>query len=594
MLALASGGTVISLARLDVDAALRLLQAPAPRILEARGDDGELLRVVPLDAGARGWAAVIDAPVHGDIVLRIDGAEAGIIERRYALSDEYGRFAGTGALWAGNRVLELAGDAEREPEVRELARRYSVASPALSFVVLETPDDYLSAGIAPPTSYPRELMEEYLDSKRDAEEEEAERRSDWLDSLVEEWNHQKDWWQAKYRSRQEADKLENVLATSPAPASASAPAPVTGNDVGRLPDRPAAEALQRVSPSPRRSFGYAGGGSDAEEVVVTGMRTSLEPGSTISLALEPWKPDRPYLKALEAAGVGEYPRELEAQESRYGAMPAFYFDVAEWLYRKQRVPEAIDMLLSALELPSQDSQTLSLVADRLKRYGAIDRAVWAYEQVRRLEPHRPQPARNLALALAQRAQNSRGAAATADLERAMALLTEVIMTPVDDAYEGIELVALTDANELIPRLRAAGSRKLDLDPRLVTLLDVDLRVVIEWNTPGTDMDLWVDQPDGERSIYSNPLTHVGGQLSNDMTSGYGPEQYLLRRSIDGEYAIKVNVYSADAINPNGATMVTAHLTRNYGRRNSQTETMELELKPGDEGEMLVGRFRVGR
>jgi hypothetical protein len=258
------------------------------------------------------------------------------------------------------------------------------------------------------------------------------------------------------------------------------------------------------------------------------------------------------------------------------------------------VLEAIDMLLSALELPSQDSQTLSLVADRLKRYGAIDRAVWAYEQVRRLEPHRPQPARNLALALAQRAQNSRGAAATADLERAMALLTEVIMTPVDDAYEGIELVALTDANELIPRLRAAGSRKLDLDPRLVTLLDVDLRVVIEWNTPGTDMDLWVDQPDGERSIYSNPLTHVGGQLSNDMTSGYGPEQYLLRRSIDGEYAIKVNVYSADAINPNGATMVTAHLTRNYGRRNSQTETMELELKPGDEGEMLVGRFRVGR
>jgi len=258
------------------------------------------------------------------------------------------------------------------------------------------------------------------------------------------------------------------------------------------------------------------------------------------------------------------------------------------------VPEAIDMLLSALELPAQDSQTLALVADRLQRYGAIDRAIWAYEQVQRMEPHRPQPARNLALALAQRAKGLRGAAARADLERALALLTELIMTPPDYDYEGIELVMLMDANQIIPRLRAAGSRKVDLDPRLVGLLDVDLRVVIGWNTPGTDMDLWVDQPDEERAIYNNPLTDIGGQLSNDMTSGYGPEQYLLRRSINGEYAIKVNVYSADAINPNGATMVTAHLTRNYGRRGEQTETMELELKPGDEGEMLVGRFRVGR
>jgi hypothetical protein len=41
-------------------------------------------------------------------------------------------------------------------------------------------------------------------------------------------------------------------------------------------------------------------------------------------------------------------------------------------------------------------------------------------------------------------------------------------------------------------------------------------------------------------------------------------------------------------------MVTAHLTRNYGRRSQQTETMEIELKPGDEGEKLVGKFSVGR
>lgn len=590
MLARANGGVVISLARVDIDAGLRLLQTPAPRIVEARGDDGEALRFVSYEAGPRGWAAVVEAPVHGDVILRICGAEAdAIIERRYALLDNQGPFSGAGALWAANRVLELAGDAEREPEVRDLARRFSVASPALSFVVLESPDDYLEAGIAPPASYPRELMEEYLESKRDADEQAAERKSEWLEDLIDEWNGQQEWWKARYGRSHSNEKLESVVAAAPS----------AGGATGQLADRPAAEALQRTSPAPRYSRRYVGGGFDGgeiEEVVVTGLRTS-KTGPTISLALEPWNLDKPYLEALEAvdaADPGEYARELEAQEARYGSMPAFYFDVAEWLYRHERLPEAIEMLLSALEIPAQDTQTLVVVADRLNRYGAIDRAVWAYEQVRRLEPHRPQPTRNLALALAQRATSARGAGARADLERAMALLTELIMTPVDEEYAGIELVALTDANEIIPRLRAAGSGKPGLDPRLVALLDVDLRVVIEWNTPGTDMDLWVDQPDGERSIYSNPLTHIGGQLSNDMTSGYGPEQYLLRRAINGEYAIKIDVYAADAINPNGATMVTAHLTRNYGRRNSQTETMELELKPDEEGEMLVGRFRVGR
>jgi uncharacterized protein YfaP (DUF2135 family) len=150
-----------------------------------------------------------------------------------------------------------------------------------------------------------------------------------------------------------------------------------------------------------------------------------------------------------------------------------------------------------------------------------------------------------------------------------------------------------DANGIIPRLRELGVRKFELDPRLISVLDVDLRVVIEWNTGATDMDLWVDQPDGERSIYSNPETDIGGRLSNDMTQGYGPEEYLLHKAIAGEYAISVNVYRSDVINPNGATMVTAHLTRNYGRENQSTETLEIELKPEDSGEKLVGRFNVG-
>jgi uncharacterized protein YfaP (DUF2135 family) len=154
------------------------------------------------------------------------------------------------------------------------------------------------------------------------------------------------------------------------------------------------------------------------------------------------------------------------------------------------------------------------------------------------------------------------------------------------------MVALMEANELLPKLKALGERDIPLDPRLRALLDLDIRVVIEWNTAATDMDLWVDEPTGERAIYNHPRTRIGGRLSNDMTAGFGPEEYMLRRALPGEYRISVNVYASDAINPNGTTVVTAHLLRNFGRPNQHEETMELELAPDDSGEKLIGRFTV--
>ena len=314
-------------------------------------------------------------------------------------------------------------------------------------------------------------------------------------------------------------------------------------------------------------------------------------GAEISVTLEEWNPDRPYLKALDSAAARDVDRVLAGEESKYGASPAFYFDVAEWLHRRKREADALEMLLSALELPVANEETSSMVADRLLRYGRLDRAIWLYERDCRQSDYLPQPRRKLALALAQRA-DQRPDLARADLSRALQLLDEIVMTPWPDAYDGVELIALMDANNLLPRLEALGVINLPLDRRLRALLDVDLRVIIEWNTGATDMDLWVDEPGGERAIYSNPLTSIGGRLSNDMTQGFGPEEYLLRRAIPGEYRISVDVYAADSINPNGTTVITARLVRNFGRASQQEETMELELRPDDHGEKLIGRFTV--
>jgi hypothetical protein len=294
---------------------------------------------------------------------------------------------------------------------------------------------------------------------------------------------------------------------------------------------------------------------------------------------------------LSAAPADRFAAVLAAQEWKYGDLPAYYLDVAEWLYRHQRVPEAIEMALTALELPARNDETLAIVADRMSRYGDPDRAISLFERLLDVAPDRPQPRRSLALALAGRATNSAPAAAVADLERAMSLLNEVILMPWDRAYDGIEVISITEANWIASRLRKLGIKDTGLNPKFLARMDMDLRVVMEWNTAATDIDLWVEEPNGEMVMYSDPRSAIGGHLSNDMRQGFGPEEYLLRRAPNGTFKVRANVFAVDALNPNGANTVTARLIYDYGRPTEHTERCDIELAPsqGDKDPVLVGK-----
>jgi hypothetical protein len=319
-------------------------------------------------------------------------------------------------------------------------------------------------------------------------------------------------------------------------------------------------------------------------------------GARGTISVEPWAPTRPYLAALDGSSPADRDRIFAAQQAEHGSLPAFWLDVADWSWRKGRREEAVRQLLSALELPTRNSQTLSIVAERLMRYGEIDRAIAMYERLVAAEGDRPQPRRSLALALAKRAETAPRDAARADLARAIALLTEVVMTPWTGEYEGIEMISLMEANRLIPRFRAAGGRaeEVTLDRRLIALLDLDLRVVVEWFTEATDIDLWVNEPTGEQAIFHNPRTRIGGRLSNDMTSGFGPEEYLLRVAPAGTYEVRANVFAADRLSPNGAQRVTARIIRDWGRPTEREEIVDLEILP-DDGERTrrIGNVTFG-
>jgi hypothetical protein len=571
---------------------LARLRGSGPRVVRAYSSDGRQLEFTSLDAGEKGWSIITEVPFSGPIILQIAGVSSQLVEARYSpVATRRAAFAAAGALWAADAAAKLAAEDGAHAAFVELSRRFSVASPLMSFLVLESAGDYVEAGIELPANAPAGMREDFRETLAEAEEEKKSARESRLEQVAQQWQEVLQWWNTTFDPQARKPVPEQKVTPRGSSAPGAAPS---------APQRPAGSEARREAMTAIQEVGAYDNGFD--EVVVTGARASMHASmdvlrsasvaAEIEMELAKWDIERPYLKALDAAAPTDVDRVIAAQEREYGNLPAFYFDVAEWLRRHERASDAEEMLLSALELPVANEETSAMVAERLQRYGSHDRAIWLLQRAADSVDYLPQPKRSLALALARRAAMPRAANARADIERAVALLDEVIMTPWESDYDGIELVALMEVNALLPKARALGLKKPPLDERLRALLDVDLRVVIEWNTLATDMDLWVDEPNGERAIYSNPRTAIGGRLSNDMTEGLGPEEYLLRRAAKGEYQISVHVYGTDAINPNGTTVVTARLYRDFGRAQQSEQTMEIELKPDDEGEVLVGKFVV--
>lgn len=73
----------------------------------------------------------------------------------------------------------------------------------------------------------------------------------------------------------------------------------------------------------------------------------------------------------------------------------------------------------------------------------------------------------------------------------------------------------------------------------------DLRVTLTWDTPGTDVDLWVTGPDGEKVFYGHRAGKAGGTLDTDVTTGFGPETYTQARAAKGTLRVQAHAYRID-------------------------------------------------
>ncbi|HBJ94758.1 MAG TPA: hypothetical protein DDZ43_17920 [Hyphomonadaceae bacterium] len=312
------------------------------------------------------------------------------------------------------------------------------------------------------------------------------------------------------------------------------------------------------------------------------------------MEIERWTPNRPYLEAAEGMCADELYEVYLRERAEYGALPSYFLEFADLFEQCGDIRRATETALTALELSTSNHDTLTAVGQRLMRYGDIDRAVDLFRRVTEIDPSRPQPWRDLALALDASADlpGLNEAERRARLSEALEHLNHVISSPWSWYYDGIEGISVLEANRILDRLQTAGGNGELPSEALEGDMQVDLRIVVGWNVDEVDMDLWVTDPRGERVYYGNNLSAIGGRISNDMTDGYGPEEFMLRKAIPGVYTVEMDYFSSDIVNPNGAVAINAELWQNYGMPDERVQRVELEFDDVDQSEYLVATITV--
>lgn len=602
-LAEGSGGEFLDLAAEGVDEALEALRTRPLAFLGARVQEGRVSDLLPAKGarvrGAFGLAGRLDSDT-ATLRLAFGFGRSIVFTKVVKVGRGNGSAAPARRLWAQKKLAELARDPEGNKEaITDLGTRFSIVTEGTSLIVLDALEDYVRYRIVPPA----DLREAYWQRVKAEGAVQQRQEQERVDRVLTQWKERQAWWEKPFnpppmkekdQARDDRGQVHGYAAGSVAtrvpeetPRPAAAPPPAPSPVMAELTDSSAALSRDARGGERKKAERRAGGPGrqDAAKTVDAQAEVGLDhddpAARPAAITLKTWDPNTPYLKALRALPKADrYGAYLDLRKD-WEHQPGFFLDVADQLRQDGSERLALRVLSNLAELRLEDAALFRVLGHRLMQVHRPALAMWVFAKVQRWRPEEPQSTRDLALACAEGGEP----------QRAAELLWEVVKGNWDARFRDVNLIALGELNALLARTRPA-IRVKGMDQAFQRNLPVDIRVVLNWDTNDSDMDLHVVDPRGETCFYGHQATALGGRISADVTGGYGPEEFLLRRAVPGKYLIKANYYGTRQQTVIGATTVKLELYLRYGTGRMENKSTILRLS-GDSRMVDIGAFVFG-
>ncbi|MBN2714319.1 MAG: tetratricopeptide repeat protein [Deltaproteobacteria bacterium] len=218
--------------------------------------------------------------------------------------------------------------------------------------------------------------------------------------------------------------------------------------------------------------------------------------------------------------------------------------MGDLLSELNRPKEARRIYSAVVELLPKDAQAHRALATVLKQQGDMETA---YLQLKSAAEERPEDVR-LAFELAD------AAARKGNREEALQRFAKIISK--GDAPDAIVYPAKQLSAQLLSEKKRSLLAEGNTDAARQTADEIsrlkvkggalnDIKVFLTWDTDGSDVDLWVTNPAGDKIFYSAKQGRFGGELFHDVTTGYGPESFTATAAHTGTYTVQVNYYATN-------------------------------------------------
>ena len=609
-LANATGGSFIDLTTLTTEQALKVAQTVPFQLLDIEVKNGKIAKIFPqkgttITKGNFTLAGELQTK-EATLVLSFGYFKNVIVQKEihFAANPDASEseFELLRRIWAEKQIAQLEREGAEQKQIDAVGREYGIVTEGNSLIVLETVEDYVRYRITPP----EELAKEYYARLNSQAEEKKERKKEILEDLIEQSNEQTEWWKTVYPLKDKKTKNKkqlNVVVDEITDNRAEIKDEViasaeTAKMEESVPQAEVQAQARRISMRGISSVSEDTDRSELNEVVVRGyapmMKRSLTGSVSViatndvrventpmtNIELNAYNPDTPYLKVMEYTEEAKAVETYYKLKKEYGTTPAFYADVADYFFKKGNREQAILVVSNLAELGLDDPQLLRVLGYKLSRYNAKKEAVQVFQKVVTIRPEEPQSFRDLGLALVDDTQYN----------EAVKNLYKVITEDWnDDRFEDVKLITLNDLNSIIARNKNVKTSYID--KRLLKKEPVDVRVVLSWDTNDCDMDLWVTDPKDEKCYYENTLTYLGGKISRDVTQGYGPEEFMLKKAENGKYKVQVDYFGTRSQKQLMPVSLRITFYTHFGTPQQKQEETTVRLSNAKEV-IEVGAFQV--
>ena len=512
--------------------------------------------------------------------------------------------------WAIMALSALQAEPQKNRhKITQFGVQHQIVTPFTSLLVLESLAQYAEFDITPPAS-----MVNAVNFKENWLRAQTRYRKTQYDPsftlLIKQWEKRQQWWQS-----QKSMTLEAALGLIDAqnkPTKRGEDPRLLGQRSNLVPERRHSQSRRNdedvevievrgmsstesrmrrernVQDSESVQTSNTSSMADASIARQSKSKSSHTSTNEVAISVAKWQADAPYLKALEQVSADKIISTYRTLKLKFGTLPVFYMDVALWLHEKKAKELAVRVLSNLAELHPEVPELMRMHAYNLIQMQRYQEAIMPLMTVAQLLPYELTSYRDLANAWQLQAIKTQAAG---DFKQALNYYIEALNAYTQNDISQA-LMMLHELNRLIYKANNhLEVNAIDLPKALLVNLPLDLFISIQWNKDATDVDLWVTEPTGQTINYTHKKGISGSYLPFDDTTGYGPEIYMNRLSLPGEYSIQAKLYNDRSTKLLGPNTLFLSIYSHYGTDKETVKHTSLRLKD-KKAVVDVGSFRV--